>query len=180
MVTSQADGNCSLPAEAQAVAELGEGSVLLGGLAQGAKILIFWGQKGVRGGGRGEAGSRTCLYSMITCHPSPGFSHRKSVCLSGPQDRLEWICGGLGRLLAAISSLYSLLSGFAIRAPQSESRLCLLLTLWPGARNLPEPRVFRCQKSHALITRLLWKETFLLPEKSKSFVIITLMSNDSS
>ena len=74
---------CSLPGTGPGRNLAGKGDVLLG------CNLLSASNKGVREGGRGEAESWTCLRSLTTCWPSPGFTDRRAVCLSEPQGTLE-------------------------------------------------------------------------------------------
>ena len=129
---------------------------------------------------------------MITCHPSPGFSHRKSVCLSGPEDRLEWICGGLGRLPAAISSLYShpyaphracspvpcliLCSGLTIlyAAPS----ICLaVFHLWVFAHAAsPSKNILLCSLFQLLLSLLAQSQWLFLQAVLQDFSLLHLYS----
>ena len=122
----------------QSEAELGAGDVQLG-----ARNLLFWVEKGVRGVGRGEAG-RWTLQRMTSHHPSPGFTNRRAAHLSGFQGSKKIACKSLPSALST--------SSFEVIGPQFESQLCLFLTLWPGARKVLEPRVFRCHMRSVLPT----------------------------
>ena len=135
---------------------------------------VFWVEKGVRGAGRGEAGS---WYTSLQPGHLPSLTwFQQQKCAS-----LEWTSGGLKDWLQlplppALPQWWwghrTLVWVPALSLPN----------FVPEDVNLPELHVFECQMRSILpISRgccgsnRLSKNIFLLPEKSKSFVVLIIM-----
>ena len=143
----------------------------------GAQTLIFWVEKRVRESSEGKQ-RQTYLQSMITPHPSSGFTNRRAVCLSVLQGTSEE--HGNHLLLPALPQWW-----WDHRTLVWAPALCFP-NFVPEDLNLPESCVLRYQMRSVLHTSCGChgsnggnRHVFLLPEKSKAFVvlIITVMSS---